>query len=1043
MGNVETLPGELPAARRRRPAVREQQVPRGLVDALPAAVYTTDAAGRITYYNEAAAELWGYRPELGKSAWCGSWKLYWPDGTPMAHDECPMALALRDKRPIRGMDAIAERPDGTRVPFMPYPTPLFDASGILIGAVNMLVDMTRQREAGERLDASEARYRGIFEGARVALWDQDFSPLLDLLDELRAQGVTDVRAYFETRPEELAKAVSLVQVRDVNNYAVKLFEADDKKALLGALGTTFLPETQPVFVDEMVALWEGRRDFESEAPARTLKGRRLTILLTIAWSGERCEHSLVSILDISKQKAAEQVRQQLVSIIESSNDAIISKDLDGVIVSWNKGAERLFGYSAEEAVGRPITILIPEENRDEEPKILERIRRGERLEHYETVRRRKDGRLVDISLTVSPVRHAEGRIVGASKIARDITGRKRGEEALARRMDEHAALYQFTDRLHRAESLGDVYEAALDAILRALRCNRASILLFDDAGVMRFAAWRELSDGYRSAVDGHSPWTPDERTPQPILIEDVEAADIDASLKSTIEKEGIRALAFIPLVSKGKLVGKFMTYYEAPHVFTDAEVDLAVTIARQLGFGVERMRAEEALHESEERFSRFMQQLPGLAWIKDMHGRYVYANDAAARVFRTHRDRLYGKTDEELFPPELAAQFRENDQKALAKGAGILVVETLEHEDGVVHHSLVSKFPMPGPNDQTTQVGGMAIDITDRQRAEEELRRNEERLRLATQTGKIGLWEWDIPGNSVSWTESLYAMHGVTKDEFSATAEGFSSLVHPEDRDRVSQAIKGALEKDLPYELEFRVLKPDGAVVWIFTNATVLRRGGKPVRMLGATVDITERKQAEVQRDLLVAELSHRVKNTLATVISIARQSFSNAQSADEASRSFNARIRALAQTHGRLAEANWAGVSFETMLLDELAPYRGEDGANVRVSGPPIALNPKCALTLGMAIHELVTNGAKYGALSTTNGSVDVVWELHPADKQLRIRWTERGGPRVRPPARSGFGRLLLERALASDLRGDVQLHFAEGGLECAIAIPLDELAA
>src|SRR5580658_10290870 len=113
---------------------------RELLDALPAAVYTTDAAGRITYYNESAAELWGHRPTLGSSEWCGSWKLFWPDGTPLRHDECPMALALKEDRAVRGMEAACERPDGTRVPFIPYPTPLHDENGLLVGAVNMLVD---------------------------------------------------------------------------------------------------------------------------------------------------------------------------------------------------------------------------------------------------------------------------------------------------------------------------------------------------------------------------------------------------------------------------------------------------------------------------------------------------------------------------------------------------------------------------------------------------------------------------------------------------------------------------------------------------------------------------------------------------------------------------------------------------------------------------------------------------------------------------------------------------------------------------------------
>ena|SRR3989440_5623929 len=124
---------------------------RDLLEALPAAVYTTDAAGRITFYNQAAADLWGVRPELGTSEWCGSWRLYWPDGRPMRHDECPMAIAVRENRPIRGGEAVAERPDGSRIPFIAYPTPLRDASGALVGAVNMLLDVTDRRQSEERL----------------------------------------------------------------------------------------------------------------------------------------------------------------------------------------------------------------------------------------------------------------------------------------------------------------------------------------------------------------------------------------------------------------------------------------------------------------------------------------------------------------------------------------------------------------------------------------------------------------------------------------------------------------------------------------------------------------------------------------------------------------------------------------------------------------------------------------------------------------------------------------------------------------------------
>jgi PAS domain S-box-containing protein len=133
------------------------------MEALGVAVYITDAEGRLTFYNEAAAELWGWRPPLGETRWCGSWKLYWPDGTPLDHADCPMGVALREGRTVRGAEAVAERPDGTRVPFIPYPTPLRDAAGALIGAVNVLVDISGRKAAEAALAGSEARLRAIVE----------------------------------------------------------------------------------------------------------------------------------------------------------------------------------------------------------------------------------------------------------------------------------------------------------------------------------------------------------------------------------------------------------------------------------------------------------------------------------------------------------------------------------------------------------------------------------------------------------------------------------------------------------------------------------------------------------------------------------------------------------------------------------------------------------------------------------------------------------------------------------------------------------------
>ena len=333
----------------------DARVWRDLVNALPAAIYITDADGRIIFSNEAAHTLWGRRPEFGKSKFCGSWKRYSPDGTPLPHDQIPMALALREKRPIRGMEGIVERPDGTRIHFITHPTPLFDASGNLIGAVDMLVD-------------------------------------------------------------------------------------------------------------------------------------------------------------ISEHKRVEEVGQRLSAIVESSEDAILSKNLDGIIMSWNRGAERLFGYSADEMIGKSVTLLFPADRYNEEPEILGRIRRGERIEHYETVRLRKDGTLIDISLSVSPLRGHGGEIIGASKIARDISERKQAQarqEILTRELHHRtknlfAVVQSVVSRSFTGKRSVKDAETAVKNRLRSLAQTHALLVEKDWQGADLAAVVRTEMSPYpdRVTIDG-------------------------------------------------------------------------------------------------------------------------------------------------------------------------------------------------------------------------------------------------------------------------------------------------------------------------------------------------------------------------------------------------------------------------------------------------------------------------------------------------------------------------------------------------------------
>ena len=208
---------------------------------------------------------------------------------------------------------------------------------------------------------------------------------------------------------------------------------------------------------------------------------------------------------------------RLAAIVASADDAIVGKTLDGVITSWNRAAELMFGYTADEAVGQNITLIVPHDRLHEERDILARLRRGEALQHFETERRAKDGHVVQVSLSVSPIRDAQGRVIGASKIARDISRSREAEQKLRFTVGTLEALYRLADQIGRAPDAEGVGAAAVDAIVSGVGASRASVLVFDETDTLRFVAWSHLSPAYRRATDGHSPWSRDTRDAAPIL----------------------------------------------------------------------------------------------------------------------------------------------------------------------------------------------------------------------------------------------------------------------------------------------------------------------------------------------------------------------------------------------------------------------------------------------------------------------------------------------------------------------------------------------
>lgn len=301
----------------------------------------------------------------------------------------------------------------------------------------------------------------------------------------------------------------------------------------------------------------------------------------------------------------------------------------------------------------------------------------------------------------------------------------------------------------------------------------------------------------------------------------------------------------------------------------------------------------------------------------------------------------------------------------------------------------------------------------------------------------------DLQGVTTTWNAGAEQLFGYTADE--AVGKPIP-LVHPDglDDERVILERIRRGEKIDHYETVYR--RKDGSPVEISLTASPVRdAGGKLVGASKIARDISERKRHQRHRELLINELNHRVKNTLATVQSLAIQTLRNAATLAEARDTFEARLMALAKAHDVLTREHWEAADLEKLVADAMAPHAGDiREPRFRIAGPSVRLRPKAALALSMALHELATNAAKYGALSNSTGGVEISWRVVPGDPtRFQLRWAEVGGPPVEAPRRRGFGSRLIEQGLSQDLGGEVRLDFAGPGVVCMIEALLDEVAA
>jgi PAS domain S-box-containing protein len=310
---------------------------------------------------------------------------------------------------------------------------------------------------------------------------------------------------------------------------------------------------------------------------------------------------------------------------------------------------------------------------------------------------------------------------------------------------------------------------------------------------------------------------------------------------------------------------------------------------------------------------------------------------------------------------------------------------------------------------------------------------SEQRRSLAISAGRMGSWDWDWINNDWMWDEGQFRIFGVDPQAFVVTPASVQALLHPEDVGELRKAMDAFNRGARSYEAEFRIVQPDGETRWcVGTAAASVDKRGRVVRVSGVTVDITERKRAEERQNLLAREVDHRAKNALALAQSIVR--LTQGETVKAYVKSVEGRISALARVHTILSLSSWQGAEIRRLVDEELAPYSA--GGQIALSGREAQLSPATAQTLALALHELATNSAKYGSLSTLAGRLSIGWESH-ADS-LELTWEERGGPRVQVPTSTGFGTRTVIASIESQLGGQANFDWRSEGLVCRLSMPM-----
>ena len=477
------------------------------------------------------------------------------------------------------------------------------------------------------------------------------------------------------------------------------------------------------------------------------------------------------------------------------------------------------------------------------------------------------------------------------------------------------------------------------------------------------------------------------------------------------------------------------------HRLADLERENRELRARLHEQGSDRIAGRSSDYASELQLKQIADHLPALIAYVDADQRYRFNNMAYEHWIGQTPESLYGVHLRDAVGAPTYDRVRPNIEAALAG-------ERTGHEWWAPFPSGIRYVKSEYIPDRRSdgRVAGfyvLAADLTETKRSQAALAESEARLRLAIDAGRMAVWEVGTATDTLTVSPELKRLLGLPPDATLST-DDIRARYYPGERERLRATVAEALSRgDRHVETELRVVWPDGSQHWLLLRAEMQDvKDGIPTRTLGVALDITEMKRAEEHQQLLINELNHRVKNTLATVQSIASQSLRNAGTASEARDAVEGRLFALSRAHDVLTRENWDGAYLREVIQEAIAPFQGPGHSRFDLHGQDVRLPPRIALAIAMALQELGTNAVKYGALSNPTGRIAIGWSItkQAGGMNLELIWKEKGGPPVVEPSRRGFGTRLIERSLAQELNGDVTIAVAPTGVVCTIHAPLDD---